>query len=513
MACKADIILKVLAESTHLVKLVYLYATLSRMKHKYPLTLKVFFATELWERYGFYTVQALLALYLLLRFHYSDDHIYSMVGAFTAMAYISPFFGGFIADYWLGHKRAVLWGAAVLALSYFSIVLVHNIDGIILALGGITIGTGLLKPNISSLLAHEYHTKTPEGSRDGAFTLFYVGISCGIILGTTVPTLLKDWLGWNAPFIGATIGLILAYITFWWGCRYYEVHHQPDYTHCTIADYLKSLLGIVAYIGIAYLIIHNVMIADIAFAIIAALSVIVVLAVAFKEEKHQRHRTIVFLLLCIISVMFWGLYFQMFLSLTLFIYRTVQPTIFGIEFPPPFYVTAESIGLVVFGPILAWLWTRLRQRNKRITTPMKFFYAMLVMTLSYGLILYATYQVDPNVRLSPWLIILAYLLISISELLLSPVGLSVTTKLVRKEVVGMMVGVFFVSLGIGSKLANMLSDVAAIPKHLDQFSKVEHIYQHAFWFYFESAIAATVISFILVLVIKRLMRANTLEHF
>lgn len=180
---------------------------------KHPKSLRIFFATEMWERYGFYVVQSLLALYLALHFKWPDKQIYALVGSFTALTYLSPVVGGWIADKLIGQKRAVLLGAVVLFVSYCILSLVDNTTALTASLAAIAVGTGLLKPNISSLLGNEYLTGSAR--RESGFTIFYMGITTGIILGTTLPSILNEHFGWVASFTSAAIGMIIAFLVFY----------------------------------------------------------------------------------------------------------------------------------------------------------------------------------------------------------------------------------------------------------------------------------------------------------
>ncbi|HAT8189743.1 TPA: MFS transporter, partial [Legionella pneumophila] len=188
---------------------------------KHPKSLRIYFTTEMWERYGFYAVQSLLALYLALHFKWPDKEIYSLVGSFTALTYLSPLVGGWIADKLIGQKRAILLGAIVLFLSYCMLSLIDNSLALTSSLAGVAVGTGLLKPNISSLLGNEY----PVGStkRESGFTIFYMGITTGIILGTTLPSKFSEYFGWSASFTSASIGLIIAFVVFLFGIHQYKI--------------------------------------------------------------------------------------------------------------------------------------------------------------------------------------------------------------------------------------------------------------------------------------------------
>jgi POT family proton-dependent oligopeptide transporter len=185
------------------------------------MALSVFFSTEMWERYGFYVVQSLLALFLSVHLHLSDDYTYTLVGSFTALTYISPIVGGWIADNCLGQKNAVLLSTLLLFCSYIILALAHNLAHLLFALAMIAVGTGLLKPNISALLGKQYVKGDPK--RNSGFTIFYLGITLGIVLGTTLPSKLQAMYGWSACFFNASIGLVLAFLVFYFGVRVLKI--------------------------------------------------------------------------------------------------------------------------------------------------------------------------------------------------------------------------------------------------------------------------------------------------
>ncbi len=170
---------------------------------KHPKSLRIFFATEMWERYGFYVVQSLLALYLALHFKWPDKQIYSLVGSFTALTYLSPLVGGWIADKLIGQKKAILLGILILGFSYCLLAWLTTATALTVSLAAIAVGTGLVKPNISSLLGNEY----PQGSakRESGFTIFYMGITSGIVLGTTLPSELSTHYSWATAFFSAAL--------------------------------------------------------------------------------------------------------------------------------------------------------------------------------------------------------------------------------------------------------------------------------------------------------------------
>ncbi len=478
---------------------------MARRKYQHPASLPVFFATEMWERYGFYVVQTLLALYLALYFNWPDKEIYTLIGSFTALTYVSPVLGGWIADHLIGQKRATLLGGFFLCSSYIFLSLRATSEALPLALAGIAVGTGLLKSNISSLLGNQY----PEDSanRESGFTIFYMGITTGIILGTTLPSYLNRHLGWSFSFMSAAIGIVIGMLTFALGIYCYKIADYHPYKF----SLKKSVqaLTMVSFLSIsAWFIMVSPKFADLIFLVVVLFSLIYILSCIYKESKEQAKKTTVILLLCLISVMFWAFYFQMFLSLTLFIARVVQPKLFGIPCPPPYYVAIQSFGMILIGVFLARDKVDRSQQEKVMRSGNKFLLSMCVMTLTYALIvLVAHVSLRSELLLSPLWIIPAYLLISLAELLLSPIGLCAITLLSSRKRVSTMMGIFFVSLGIGGFLSGKLAKLTAIPLGEPSLLEIKAHYAISFTTIFGILFALTLSCVILNFFIRRLMRS------
>ena len=468
----------------------------------HPPTLRIFFTTEMWERYGFYVVQTLLALYLALHFQWTDKRVYGLVGSFTALTYLSPVIGGWIADHLLGQKRAILTGAVILLCSYLAVMLSMSDEELTASLAAIAVGTGLLKPNISSLLGNEYPIGSPN--RESGFTIFYIGITTGILLGTTIPSYLNTYLGWSASFLSAAIGLIIAIGTFSYGISHYKIqdyHAFPlQIKNVTFAVSLMVLLWL-----LAFYILHDPNIANTAFILVVLLSVGYILYSVQHESQTQARKTIVIGLLCLISVAFWAFYFQMFLSLTLFLARMVQPKLFGIPFAPPYYVGIQSIGMILLGLILARQKHHVSIEQQGVRTGHKFVLAMISITLGYFLIALISNFSSPISLLSPLAIIPAYLLISLAELLLSPVGLSAITSLASPQKVSTMMGIFFVSLGVGAFLSGKLANLTAIPIGETSTKILKAHYATAFSHLLYILVGLTLLCFFLNVLIKYLL--------
>ncbi|MCC5793040.1 MAG: MFS transporter [Legionellaceae bacterium] len=474
--------------------------------NRHPASLGVFCATEAWERYGFYVIQTLLALYLTSRFGWEDNRVYAMVGSFTALTYMSPIIGGWVADYLLGQKRAILLGLVVLFASYLSLSLFQDPALLIYGLAGLAIGTGLIKPNISSLLGNQYQMNSPY--RERGFTIFYMGITVGIILGTTIPSPLTQLYGWQVAFGSAALGMIMAFLTFTTGIYYYDMEDYNPF-ETTYSKWMQAL----ALLGVSGLLSFTVLqypaLANAVFFTIFIIAVIYMCLTIKNEERAQSLLTVVIGLLCIVSILFWAFYFQMFMSLTLFIARVANPQLFGIHFPAPYYVCVQSLGMLVFGFILTRNQKKLNRTESGLRTNNKFTLSIVVITLAYALICLISWLTQFSIfLLSPLLIIPAYLLISIAELLLSPIGLAAITTLSDRTRVSTMMGIFFVSLGLGGFLSGKLAILTALPTQHMGLIEVKVHYAHGFFKLFTILVMANFLS----LLINYLCRLTLRQH-
>ncbi len=239
---------------------------------------------------------------------------------------------------------------------------------------------------------------------------------------------------------------------------------------------------------------------------IAILSVLIVLFEALKEKGRSRHRLLAYLILVGISVVYWAIYFQLFFSMNLFVDRVVDRQILGTIVPPSVFMSVEAFGIIAFGPLLSWIWTRLEGTRWACSTPTKFALGMALNALSFGLLYVSSHVLNHQGMVVAVWIVVVYLLIAVGELMLSPIGLAMVTELVPLRLVGTMMGIFFISLGIGGKLAGLFADISAVPDNVVSVAGIDTIYHHAFFVYFMIALIAAVVSFMLVPLIKKLIQ-------
>lgn len=467
-----------------------------------PKALSIFFLTEMWERYGFYLCQSLLILFLLDRFHFDDATSYAVLGSVTALAYINSIIGGYVADRFIGHRLAVLLGAVFIGAGYALLALGQHEVITFWALGIITMGTGLIKPNISSLVGTLYTKDDPR--RQGGFTLFYVGINVGTLLSTSCAGYLQQYCGWTTTFFSGTIALGIAFATFLFGIHHFKLKDVRPFAH-TISHWIKALGIIFLAVVFSYFIIEYQKLAVVAFVVISIISVCIVFYEAYREEKSDRRKLMAYLILSGISVIYWSIYFQLFFSMNLFVLRAVDRNILGHMVPPSLFMSVQAMGILVFGPLVSMIWTSLQQRKCSPSIPMKFALSLILNSVAFGLLFISSMLLQSNGMVMPGWVILVYVLIAIGELFLSPVGLSMVTELVPPRLVGLMMGIFFISLGLGGKLAGVIANISAVPQDLINVPMIEAIYRHAFLTYFLISAGAALVSLCLVPVIKHLI--------
>ena len=473
---------------------------------KQPSALPIMFLTEMWERFGFYVVQGLLVLYTTQYFGYSDNKSYSTLGAFTALAYISPIVGGYLADRLLGFVTTVIWGGFILILGYALLAIPSNGDLLYPGLATIVIGTGMFKPSISSLLGAQYNEDDPR--RDSGFTIFYIGINSGAFLAGISSGYIKDAFGWHVSFGLASIGLIIGLATFVYGLK--TIHHvnpHPPLPRQTIFQLVFYCL--LAIIGISFLLQVSAL-ADYVLPGFGLLLIIYLTMLTMQQDAVYQKRMAMLNILILASIVYWMMYFQMFFASNLFVERLVDKTLLGFHLSTTVFYAAESIFIILLGPIMAWLWFYLGNKKKNPSTINKFILGILFGGLGMLVLSISTQYPDPQGQVYPAFIFFAYLLITIGELLLSPIGLSAVTMLAPSHLVGFMMGVWFVAIGFGGMLAGAIAKLASVPETAVTTAQKLAIYHEAFLDYAYIAFFVTIVLIFSRLAVQRAIRMREL---
>jgi POT family proton-dependent oligopeptide transporter len=466
-----------------------------------PKGLSIFFLTEMWERYGFYIIQGLLILFLIQKLNLSDTQSYAILGSFTALAYITPIVGGYLADKTLGHFQAVIAGSIMLCFGYALIAASKSMGLLSMALGIISMGTGLLKPSVSSLLGGFYTEN--DSRRDSGFTIFYVGINMGILLATCLSGYLVEYFSWRFAFLSASVSLAFAFCIFYWGAKHYHIPRKTPIRSNFKSYFITYITIVVVSLLNAYIIQHEDF-ALFCFLAVCIATVFIVLYKALQRPRYECNRILAYFILVVVAVFFWAFYFQLFFSLNLFVLRDVSHQILGFTVPTPAFMAIESFGVIIFGIILGKVWTWLKSKPYGPSTAMKFSMGLILISLALGVLLLGLLLTPKNSIVDSYWLVLTYLIIALAELALSPIGLAMVTELIPFRLVGMMMGIWFVSLGIGGKLAGLFADYSAVPNSLHQLSSIKAIYSHAFTIYFFISVGASLLCLALTPIVKRL---------
>lgn len=418
------------------------------------------FAAEMWERFCYYGMRALLLLYLVKSLAMGDDKGFAVYGAYTALVYVMPVIGGRIADGILGSRLAVLLAGVLMAIGEF--VIVGGSEMLLFwGMAIIIVGNGLFKPNISTMVGRLY----PDGDhrKDSGFTIFYIGINLGALLATTVCAEVGNIYGAQAGFALAGIGMLLGVIIFQMGSKHYghvsappspETLHKPAYG--PLSPFNAVVLGCLLLIPVLYFLLRNTDVAGYVLLAVATFVIGSLIARGVKDGKVQLDKMFGFIILMFFNVVFWACFEQAGSSLTLFADRNVDRQVFGWEMGAATTQFFNPAYILLFGSLFSIMWVKLKQADKDFSIPMKFGLGILQLGLGYLVILLAApLAVEYMVPL--WTLALLYMLHTTGELFLSPIGLSMVTKLVPKDMTATAMGAWFLSIAGANYAAGMLA--------------------------------------------------------
>ncbi len=424
------------------------------------------------------------------------------------MLYLTPVIGGYIADKYIGFRQSIILGGILFIIGY-AIMSIPSQEGLFIGLSTVIIGNGFFKPNVSSIVGDLYTADDPR--RDGGFTLFYMGINIGALIPPIFAGALVASYSYGSGFWVASVGMILSVITFLAAKgRLGDAGMMPASSPVQkskalrFSFYLSLYVGIIASIGVCHLLLYhpaetNFILIFSSIGIVAAL-----LFYLFKESVEQKRKMIACLILIVISVGFWAIYNQTFTSLMLFADRNMSKDLLGFPIDAEFTQFFNPFFIVILSPILSWLWVRLDAKGWNPTTPLKFSLGTLFMAVGFLILATGVSYFHSNGETSPWWLILSYFLQTVGELLISPIGLAMVTRLSPKHLTGMMMGVWFLTSAAAFAIGGGLATLSNVPKEITGDASL-NIYVHAFFIYGGISTALAAISFALVPFLNRLI--------
>jgi POT family proton-dependent oligopeptide transporter len=525
----------------------------------HPRELARLFTTEMWERFGYYGMRALLTLYLTKHFLFSDQQATGLYGGYTALVYLTPLIGGLLADQYLGSKRSVKFGALVMAVGYFTLafggapakpyatidgqryeVVVDNFvdrptsdpnearyivdhgkklqirgneDGsvslldkgqeerhvakggfeaggernpltiaiMLIALSLISVGNGFFKPNISTIVGTLYDQG--DRRRDAGFTIFYMGINIGSIGGQLFCPLLADWIGWWAGLSLAGVGMLVSYCLIEFdGGRLAGYGERPDKApNKDIVIYIGALVAVPVLVFLFSNLMNSqpaaegsgfigyIMSLSLMGKLLFGTFIISVPAILIwsytKGTRTEAQMMTAAMVLIVFNVFFWTLFEQAGSSLTLFADRNTDRSVFGLfSISAPQTQNFNPISIVIFAPLMSILWTSLAKRGLEPSIPIKFAIALVGVGAGFLFLIWGSTFAGPenNYQVGLWWLAGLYLIHSLAELCISPVGLSMITKLSIARIVGLMMGVWFLSISVAQYFAGIVAQFASV---------------------------------------------------
>lgn len=431
----------------------------------HPRPLWLLFMTEFWERFAFYGIRWALTLYIVAEFFQGsgagEAPANRLYGAYLALVYASALFGGFVADRLIGYQRSLLIGAVVMSVGLF-LIAIPNEELFKIGLATIIAGNGLFKPNVSTMVGKLYPLNDPR--RDSGFTIFYMGINAGGFVAPILTGLLADKLfgseampAYKYVFIASGIGMLISLVWFWVGRHQLGPVGRPPAGGEGMGRTFGVLLATLVVIPVAYglLLIDAGILGWILTALFVALCAMILIE-GVREGRVPRDRSIAMLIVFVFNVMFFMFFEQAGSSFNFLAQNIVERDLGGWMFPVGWFQSVNTLAILVLGPVFVWLWVALRSANPSI--PRKFGLGLIFNGLAFALLMFALSSlVDGSGKIPFWTLFMVYVIQTVGELCLSPIGLSMTTKLAPTKVVGFAMGGWFLSTAIGNNLSGIFA--------------------------------------------------------
>ncbi len=475
----------------------------------HPKPLWMLFMTEFFERFAFYGMRWALVLYIVAEFYRGEASgeapASELYGAYLALVYAAAIFGGYVADKLIGYQRSILLGAAIMAAGLF-MVMIPDQTLLKLGLATVIVGNGLFKPIISTMVGQLYATS--DGRRDSGFTIFYMGIN----IGAFIAPILTGWLAekvlgtagmpaHKVVFLASGIGMVISLIWFWFGRGQLKGVGAPAADATGAGRMLMVAVGALVAVPVFYFLLT--IDAGVLNWILIALFVapaIMLLVEGMRAGSIARDKVIAMLIIFGFNVLFWMFFEQAGSSFNFLAQNIVDRDLNGWEFPVGWFQSVNSIAIITLAPVMAWLWVVMGKANPSI--PRKFGLGLIFNGLAFLLLMFALSSlVDPaSLNIPFWTLFMVYVIQSVGELCLSPIGLSMTTKLAPAKLAGLAMGGWFLSIAIGNNLSGIFASSVSGEGGMTTTSALSG-YTFGFW----ALLGAGVLLFLIAPLINRLM--------
>ncbi len=433
----------------------------------HPRGLSTLFFTELWERFSYYGMRALLILFMIAPVQrgglgFPVAKAGAIYGLYTAMVYLLSLPGGWLADQFLGQRRSVLYGGIIIALGHFCLA-VPKLSTFYLGLTLIVLGTGLLKPNVSTMVGQLY--RAHDHRRDGGFSIFYMGINIGALVAPLICGYLGEKVNWHYGFAMAGIGMTMGLVQYvlrggsLGTVGLYPLGRAEGPARERQRRILQLAASAIVVLGASVVVLNLAGVLVITPERVASAGGVMLVAITIgffawlfffgKWSAVERKRLLAVLILFIAAAAFWANYEQAGSTLNLFAKRNTRLMILGFSYPASWFQSLNSLFILLLAPFFAWLWIRLGSRDP--SSPAKFAGGLFFVAMGFLVLV----PVSGGARVSPMWLILCYFLQTVGELLLSPVGLSAMTKLAPPRIVSLTMGAWFLADSVGNYIGGL----------------------------------------------------------
>lgn len=482
------------------------------------------FLIEMWERFGYYGMQALIVYYMVQQLGFPDERATLVWGAAAALIYVAPAIGGWVGDKILGTRRTMLLGAVILAAGYALMVVPgQSVWFLFCALGVIVVGNGLFKANAGNLVRKIY--EGDDSKIDSAFTIYYMAVNLGAMISQLLTPWLKDYvnahygdgLGWHVAFAVCAVGLLLGLANYALMRRAMaHIGSEPDQQPLHLGK-LGAVLaaGVAAVFVSAYILQHQAVAR--AFVYIAGVVVMGIFAYLISiGQRSERAGLIAALVLTVQTVFYFIFYQQMSTSLSLFALRNVDWAfnVFGMhlwDWSPAQFQAFNPIWIFILSPILAWAYTRAGKAGKDISIAAKFVLGFVLVAAGFFIYGASDQLANSQGKVSSWLMVWGYGAISLGELLVSGLGLAMIARYVPARMGGFMMGAYFVASGVSQYLGGVVASYASVPRDITDPLESLPIYTHLFNKLGIAALACTVIAIAVLPLMKRLSLTHSAQ--
>lgn len=426
-----------------------------------PRSFYMIFMLEIWERFGFYTVQGILVLYFIRILDFTAQTAYYTFGAFSALVYSMVAIGGYLGDRVLGTKRTLVLGLLVLALGYLALALLDK-QYVFFSLGLICVGNGLFKANPSNLLAKSYAVN--DKRLHSGFTMYYMAINFGAIVALFTGPALANRYGYSYAYFASFIGILMGLANYFFQRQYIAAIYTPaDNNIIRVWQWLLVLSGIIVTASLSGYLLQHLMLTKRLLLLVTTGVVALYFFYMSREDRAIRMRMLLAFILMLEAVVFFTLYQQMPTSLNLFAVHNVNPTLLKLHLDPQSFQALNAIWIVLMSPVVAGFYLWLQRRGIAFPIPFKFALGMTCCGISFMLLFFCRYLHDAEGMVSSGWLVGSYFFQSLGELLVSALGVAMVAELVPAKMAGFVMGIWFLTSAMAGFTGASVASYTALP--------------------------------------------------